>query len=170
MIGISNYETNFPQKLLLTDTQVLRIRKAFPNRSAPNIKFSKYQYFKMVQSGGLLMLDFIADLFPPFKIINSVATSYVKELNDTDTKKLNSNVLIHTRLNMIGKKIKKGISSVTGSGITLANNEIKDVMKALKPLQNRGILLKGTSRKITSHEGGFLNVLKPLMTAGLPLM
>ena len=55
----------------------------------------------MVQSGGLLMLDFIADLFPPFKIINSVATSYVKELNDTDTKKLNSNVLVPTRLNMI---------------------------------------------------------------------
>ena len=116
------------------------------------------------------MLDFIADLFPPFKIINSVATSYVKELNDTDTKKLNSNVLIHTRLNMIGKKIKKGISSVTGSGIALVNNEIKDVMKAVKPLQNRGILLKGTSRKITSHEWGLLNVLKPLMTAGLPLM
>ena len=43
-------------------------------------------------------------------------------------------------------------------------------MKVIKSLESRGILLKGTTRKITSQEGGFLNFLKPLMTAGLPLM
>ena len=43
-------------------------------------------------------------------------------------------------------------------------------MKAIKFLENRGILLKETTRKITSQEGGFLNFLKPLITAGLPLM
>ena len=37
----------------------------------------------------------------------------------------------------------------------------------MKYLENRGILLKAKS---TSQEGGFLNFLKPLMTAGLPLM
>ena len=41
-------------------------------------------------------------------------------------------------------------------------------MKAIKSLENRGILLKGTTRKFTSQEGGFLNFLKPLMIAGLP--
>ena len=43
-------------------------------------------------------------------------------------------------------------------------------MKAFKSLENRGILLKGTTRKIASQEGGFLNFLRPLMTTGLPLM
>ena len=43
-------------------------------------------------------------------------------------------------------------------------------MKVIKSLQKRGILLKGTATKITSWEGGFLNFLRPLMTAGLPLM
>ena len=43
-------------------------------------------------------------------------------------------------------------------------------MKVIKSLENRGILLKGTTRKITSQEGGFLNFLRLLMTAGLPLM
>ena len=43
-------------------------------------------------------------------------------------------------------------------------------MKVIKPLENRGVLLKGTTRKITSQEVGFLNFLRPLMTAGLPLM
>ena len=43
-------------------------------------------------------------------------------------------------------------------------------MKVIKSLENRGILLKGTTRKITSQAGGFLNFLRPSMTAGLPLM
>ena len=58
----------------------------------------------------------------------------------------------------------------TGSKINLTNNKIKDIIKVITPLENRGILLKGATRKITSQEGGFLNFLKPLMAAGLPLM
>ena len=42
-------------------------------------------------------------------------------------------------------------------------------MKVIRSLDNRGILIKGTTRKITSQEGGFLNFLRLLMTAGLPL-
>ena len=57
-----------------------------------------------------------------------------------------------------------------GTGITLTNNEIKDIMKIIKFLENRGILLKGTTRKTISREGRFLDFLRPLMTAGLPLL
>ena len=60
------------------------------------------------------------------------------------------------------------ISSITGSGITLTNNEMKANIKVIKSLEKRGILLKGTATKITSQEEGFLNFLRPLMTAGLP--
>ena len=42
-------------------------------------------------------------------------------------------------------------------------------MMVIKSLENRGILLKETPRKIISQEGGFLNFLRPLM-AGLALM
>ena len=35
----SNDETNFPHKLLSINTQVLKIRKAFPNGSLANVKF-----------------------------------------------------------------------------------------------------------------------------------
>ena len=38
MIGHSKGENNFPHKLLLTDTQVSRPRKAFANGSSANIK------------------------------------------------------------------------------------------------------------------------------------
>ena len=68
------------------------------------------------------------------------------------------------------RKIIKDSKNVFGPGVTLTNNEVKDTKKLIKSLENRGILLKGTTRKITSQEGGFLNFLKLLMTAGLPLM
>ena len=43
-------------------------------------------------------------------------------------------------------------------------------MKVIKSLENRGVLLKEITRKITSQLGRFSNFLKPLMTAGLPIM
>ena len=42
--GNSNNETNFPRKLLLTDTKVLGL-KAFVNNSSANIKLSKTQIY-----------------------------------------------------------------------------------------------------------------------------
>ena len=56
------------------------------------------------------------------------------------------------------------------SGITLTINEMKDIIKVIKSLENREISLKKTTRKITSQDGGFLNFFRPLMTAGLPLI
>ena len=67
-------------------------------------------------------------------------------------------------------KFDKEFITSRGSGITLTNNEIKDIIKVSKSLENRGILLKGTTRKITTQQGGFLNFLRPLITAGLQLM
>ena len=46
---------------------------------------------------------------------------------------------------------------LSGSGLTLTKNEIKDVVKVIRSLENRRILLKETTRKITSREGGFLS-------------
>ena len=43
--GKSNGETSFPDKLLLTNTQVSRLRKSFDNNSSANIKLSKTKLF-----------------------------------------------------------------------------------------------------------------------------
>ena len=45
-------ETNFPRKLLLIDTQVLRLHKTFANNSSANMKLLKTQLSKLVQPGG----------------------------------------------------------------------------------------------------------------------
>ena len=54
MVGDSNDNTNFPHELLLTNRQVANIRKAFANHSSIDIKLSKTQLSKMIQSGGFL--------------------------------------------------------------------------------------------------------------------
>ena len=54
MIGNSDDETNFPDKLLLTNRQVTTLRKAFANHTSTNVKLSKTQLSKMIQSGGFL--------------------------------------------------------------------------------------------------------------------
>ena len=54
MIGNSDDETNFPRKLLLTNRQVKNLCKAFANYTSIDIKLSKTQLSKMIQSGGFL--------------------------------------------------------------------------------------------------------------------
>ena len=56
-----------------------------------------------------------------------------------------------------------------GSGITLSNNEIKDIMKVIKSLENTATLLKGTTKKHTSQAVKFINIFRPLMAASLQL-
>ena len=51
---IGNNENNFPPRLLLTDRQVLNIRKSFANNSSANMKLSQTQLSKMIQLGGFL--------------------------------------------------------------------------------------------------------------------
>ena len=54
VLGDSNDENNFPYNLLLINTLVLNLRKAFTNGSSDNIKLSKTQLHKIGQSGGCL--------------------------------------------------------------------------------------------------------------------
>ena len=49
MVGNSNDENNFQYKLLLTNRQVVNLRKAFANNSSSNVKILKTQLPKMIQ-------------------------------------------------------------------------------------------------------------------------
>ena len=54
MICKSDDETNFPHKLLLTNRQVVNLRKSFANDLSIHIRLSKTQLSKIVQSGGFI--------------------------------------------------------------------------------------------------------------------
>ena len=51
---IDDNESNFPHKLLSTNRQVANLRRAFANYLSTDIKLSKTQLSKMIQSGGFL--------------------------------------------------------------------------------------------------------------------
>ena len=91
-----------------------------------------------------------------------MTNSYSNEIsNINDKKKKNSDFI--DGLNLIGKKMKEKF----GSEIILTNNVIKSIVTVIQSLQNRGILLKGATTKITSS---YQKLLVPLMAAGLLLM
>ena len=54
MVSNSKDNTNFPHELLLTKRQVANIRKAFAKNTSNDIKLSKTQLSKMIQSGAFL--------------------------------------------------------------------------------------------------------------------
>ena len=90
--------------------------------------------------------------------------SFAKELMIRGTE---SDMLVDPETNIISKKVKNGISLVTGSRITLTNHEMKDPIKVSNSLENRGISLKETTRKIASQSGRFLNFPIPSLILGL---
>ena len=51
MIGNSDTETNFPHKLFLTNRKVANLCKAFASQTSTDIKLSKTQLSKIIQSG-----------------------------------------------------------------------------------------------------------------------
>ena len=54
MVSNSNDNTNFPHELFLTNRQVANIRKSFTRNTSIDIKLSKTQLSKMIQSGRFL--------------------------------------------------------------------------------------------------------------------
>ena len=74
MVGNSNNETNFPHKLLLTNRQILSLRKASVNHTSVDTKLSKAQLTKM-QKGGFLKF-----LMPLLKLGLPLIKSVVKPL------------------------------------------------------------------------------------------
>ena len=83
MLGNSNDNTNFPHNLLLTDRQVANIHKAFSNNLSRDVKFSKTQLLKMMQSGGFLgnLLSKLAG--PLMKVAMSLAKNVLAPLGLT---------------------------------------------------------------------------------------
>ena len=87
MTGNSDDESNFPYKSLLTNRQVLNLRKPFANHSSTDIKLSKTQLSKMIQLRGFLgrlLGPLLKTGFPLIKnLIKSLAKSVLIPLGLT---------------------------------------------------------------------------------------
>ena len=147
LIENSNYETNFPHKLLLTNKQASKICKVFANSSSANINFSKTQLSK-IQSGGFNNLNLTGPADVVYKIANK-AKDLSNKVSLDDVIKIAdiSRIFLPGPKKHLSDPIKK-----LGIEKTPTNNEIKDIMNVIRSLENRGILPKGTTRKNTSKK------------------
>ena len=140
---IGDNETNFHHKLLLTNRQVASLRKTFANFLSVNIKLSKAQLSKMIQSGG-----FLGRLLRP---LLKRGLPLIKNV----TKQLAKSVLIPLGLTAAASAADAGIhKKILGSGNTtliISNDEINDIIKIVKSLEDSGLLLKGVTETVQNE-------------------
>ena len=157
MIGNSDEETNFPHKLLLTNRQVAYLRKAFANHTSTDIKLSKAQLIKMRKGG---FLRFLASLLksglPSLK-------SVIKPLG-----MLGLTAAASATDAAINKKI---LGSGNHTTLIISNNDMQDLLKILKSLEDSGILLAGITEtvknEVKEQNGCFLSMLLGTLGASL---
>ena len=84
MVGNSGDNTNFSHELLLTNRQVANLFKAFAKNTSTDIKLSKTQLSKMIQSGGFLLGPLLRTGLPLMKsVVKPLAKSVLIPLGLT---------------------------------------------------------------------------------------
>ena len=129
MVGNSDDEANFPHKLLLTNRQTLSLRKSFANHTSLDIKLSKTQLTKM-QKGGFLNF-----LMPLLKSGLPLLKSVVKPLG-----MLGLTAAASATDAAINKKI---LGPGNHTTLIISIDDMKDLLKIVKSLEDSGILLDG---------------------------
>ena len=143
--------------MLLTTRQNTKLRNAINNNSATDIKLSKAQ-IKKIQSGRFLgkLLSKLAG--PLMKVALPLAKNVLAPL------------CLTAAMSATDESIQKEIH---GSGVKLIieQEDMNDIMKIIKALENSGILLKGVSKTIKNEtkeqKGVFLSMLLGTLGARL---
>ena len=124
--------------MLLTTRQNTKLRNTINNNLATDIKLSKAQIKKLIQSGGFLgkLLSKLAG--PLMKVAMPLAKNVLAPLGLT------------AALSAIDGSIQKKIH---GSGVKLIieQEDMNGIMKIIEALENSGILLKGVSKTIENE-------------------
>ena len=150
-LGIKNFNKDeLPHELLLTTRQNTKLRNAINNNLATDIKLSKAQIKKLIQSGGFLG-----------KLLSKLAGRLMKVAMP-----LAKNILAPLGLTAAMSDIDGSIQKkIHGSGVklTIEQEVMNDIIKIIEALENSGILLKGVTKTIenetTEQRGGFLSML-----------
>ena len=143
---------------MLTTRQNTKLHNTINNNLATNIKLSKAQIKKLIQSGGFLgkLLSKLAG--PLMKVAMPLAKNVLASLGLT------------AAMSAIDGSIQKKIH---GSGVKLIiqQEDMNDIIKIIKALENSGILLKGVTKTIKNEtkeqRGGFLSMLLGTLGASL---
>ena len=157
MIGNSDDNTNFPHELLLTNRRVANLRR--------DIVLSKTQLSKMIQPGvflGKFLGPILRTELPLMKsVIKPLAKSVLVPLGLIAAASA-ADAVIHKKI------LGSGHNNTT---LIISNDEMDDILKIVKSLEDSGVLLKGASETIQNEakeqRRGFLSMLLGTLTASL---
>ena len=152
---------DLPHELLLT-RQKTKLRNAFNSNMSTDVKLSKAQISKIIQSGGFLG-SLLSKLAGP---LMKVAVPLAK------------NILAPLGITAAALAIDAGIQKkICGSGRLLSttlihsDKEMNDIMKIVQAFEDSNILLKGVTKTIKietkEQKGGFLSMLLGTLGANL---
>ena len=150
---------DLPHELLLTTRQKTKLRNAFNNNMSTDLKLSKAQISKIIQSGGFLgsLLSKLAG--PLLKVAIPLAKNVLAPLGTT------------AAASAIDAGIQKKIHGPITTTLIISNNEMRDIMKIVQALEDSNILVKGVTKiiKIETKEqkAGLLSMLLGTLGASL---
>ena len=151
-------ENDLPRELLLTTRQTTKLRNAIENNLQTDIKLSKAQILKIIQSG--LFLGKI--LGPLLKAGLPLLKSVIKPLGLLGLTVASS---------AIDVGVQKKISGPGTTTLVISNKEMNDTIKIVQALKDSNILLKGATKTIKNEtkeqRGGFLSKLLGTLGASL---
>ena len=127
---------DLPHELLLTTRQKTRLRNTCNNNMSTDLKVSRAEIFKIIQSAGFLG-SFLSKLAGPLmKVAVPLAKNILAPLGNT------------TGAPVIDAGIQK---KIYGSGTTIliiSNKNTNGIIKAVQVLEDSNILFKGVNEKI----------------------
>ena len=156
-VKLSNSQINNSKSAIKNGTDGIGnsdIRKAFANHTSTDIKFSKAQLTKM-QKGGFLR--FLAPLLKSgLPLLKSVSKPLVM---------LGLNAAVSAAEAVINKEILGSGNYIT---FVISNDDMQNLLKRVKSLEDSGILLDGITEtvknEVKEQKGGFLSMLLGTLT------
>ena len=142
--------------MLLTNTQVLRLRQVFANNSSADLKLSKTQLHRKERPGW-----FLGRLLGPLlkNVFKTLAKSVLIPLGLT-TAASAADAAIHKKMFVSGT-----------TTLIISNEEINNIMKIIKSLEESSLSIKGVSEAIKNEAKGqkrqFLKMLSGILSASL---
>ena len=149
---------NLPHELFLTQRKISKSRNNIKNNMSTDIKLSKAEISKIIQSGG-----FLGKLLSPLlKIGLPLLKSVIKPLDLLGLTAASS---------AIDAGVQKKIYGSRTITLLISNEEMNDIMKTVEALKDSGILLNGVTKTIKNEtkeqKGGFLSMLIGTLGASL---
>ena len=150
---------DLPHELLLTTRQKTKLRNSFNNNMSTDLKLSKAQISKVIQSGG-----FLGRLLGP---LLKTGLPLIKNV----IKPLTKSFLIPLGLTAADAGIHKKILRSGATTLIISNEEMNDIIKIFQALEDSNILIKGATKAIKNEtkeqKGGFLSMLLGILGASL---